>query len=76
MRLCQNQFVRRKIVGGMEAHFKNCKHCMAVHDGTRDIVRLIGDGKPFQVPARFSSGRTVSCLSGSRKRVSCERNGI
>jgi Putative zinc-finger len=37
----------------MEAHFKNCKHCMAVKDGTRDIVRLIGDGKLFQVPAGF-----------------------
>jgi hypothetical protein len=28
----------------MEAHFKNCKHCTAIHDGTRNVVRLIGDG--------------------------------
>jgi hypothetical protein len=40
----------------MEAHFKNCKHCTAIHDGTRNVVRLIGDGKAFEVPAGFSQG--------------------
>ena len=38
----------------MEAHFKNCKHCTAIHDGTRNVVRLIGDGKAFEVPSGFS----------------------
>ncbi len=38
----------------IEAHFKNCKHCTAVCEGTRNIVRLIGDGEVFDVPARFS----------------------
>ena len=38
----------------MEAHFKNCKHCSAIHDGTRNVVRLIGDGHTFEVPAHFS----------------------
>lgn len=38
----------------MEAHFKNCKHCTAVREGTRNIVRLIGDGEVFEVPAGFS----------------------
>ena len=38
----------------IEAHFKTCKHCSAVHDGTRDVVRLIGDGRAFEVPANFS----------------------
>jgi len=38
----------------MEAHFKSCKHCIAIHDGTRNVVRLIGDGKAFEVPVRFS----------------------
>jgi len=38
----------------MEAHFKNCKHCSAIHDGTRNVVRLIGDGHTFEVPAGFS----------------------
>lgn len=39
----------------MEAHFKNCKHCSAIHDGTRNVVRLIGDGHTFEVPAGFSN---------------------
>jgi len=37
-----------------EAHFKNCKHCSAIHDGTRNVVRLIADGHTFEVPASFS----------------------
>jgi anti-sigma factor RsiW len=39
----------------IEAHFKNCKHCSAIHDGTRNVVGLIGDGKTFEVPAAFSA---------------------
>ena len=38
----------------MEAHFKVCAHCTAVLDGTRNVLRLIGDGKVFEVPAGFS----------------------
>jgi len=38
----------------IEAHFRTCKHCSAVHDGTRNVVRLIGDGRAFEVPASFS----------------------
>jgi anti-sigma factor RsiW len=38
----------------IEAHFKTCKHCSAVHDGTRNVVRLIGDGEAFELPAGFS----------------------
>jgi anti-sigma factor (TIGR02949 family) len=38
----------------IEAHFKACKHCSAVYDGTRNVVRLIGDGRAFEVPASFS----------------------
>lgn len=38
----------------IEAHFKTCKHCRAVHDGTRNLVQLIGDGVAFEVPAGFS----------------------
>ena len=39
----------------IEAHFKTCKHCSAVCDGTRNVVRLIGDGRAFEVPASFST---------------------
>jgi anti-sigma factor RsiW len=38
----------------IESHFRTCKHCSAVHDGTRNVVRLIGDGRAFEVPVSFS----------------------
>jgi len=38
----------------MEEHFKGCKHCTAVLDGTRNVVRLVGDATAFEVPAGFS----------------------
>jgi len=38
----------------MREHFKGCKHCAAVLDGTRNVVRLVGDAKAFVLPAGFS----------------------
>jgi anti-sigma factor (TIGR02949 family) len=38
----------------MEAHFKACAHCTAVLDGTRNVVKLVGDGVEYQVPEGFS----------------------
>lgn len=38
----------------MEAHFKVCSHCKAVVDGTKNIVKLLGDGVEFEVPPGFS----------------------
>jgi anti-sigma factor RsiW len=38
----------------MEEHFKGCEHCTAVLDGTRNVVRLVGDGRSFDLPAGFS----------------------
>lgn len=38
----------------MEEHFKGCEHCVAVLDGMRNIVRLVGDGRTFDMPAGFS----------------------
>jgi hypothetical protein len=40
----------------MEAHFKVCKHCSAVLDGTRNVVKLIADEAEFEVPTSFGSG--------------------
>lgn len=37
----------------MEAHFKECKHCQAVLDGTRNVVTLFGDDRAFDLPAGF-----------------------
>jgi putative zinc finger protein len=38
----------------MEAHFKECKHCTAVLVGTRNVLRLYGDERMFELPAGFS----------------------
>jgi anti-sigma factor RsiW len=38
----------------MEAHFKACAHCTSVLDGTRNVVKLVGDGVEYQVPDGFS----------------------
>lgn len=38
----------------MEAHFAVCNNCKAVLDGTKNVVKLIGDGQTFDVPAGFS----------------------
>ncbi len=37
----------------MEAHFRVCKHCSAVLDGTKNVVKLISDGAEFEVPANL-----------------------
>ena len=38
----------------IEAHLPHCKHCTAVFDGSRNIVRLITDEHSFELPAGFS----------------------
>jgi anti-sigma factor RsiW len=38
----------------MEKHFRTCRHCTAVLDGTRNVIRLVGDDQTFEVPASFS----------------------
>jgi anti-sigma factor (TIGR02949 family) len=38
----------------MEAHFKECSHCTAILDGTRNVLRLVGDGKAFDLPTGFT----------------------
>jgi putative zinc finger protein len=37
----------------MEAHFKVCKHCQAVLDGTRNVMTLYGDDRAFELPVGF-----------------------
>jgi hypothetical protein len=38
----------------MEDHFKDCEHCSAILDGTRNVIQLVGDGRAFDVPKGFS----------------------
>ncbi len=35
----------------MEAHFRVCRHCSAILDGTKNVVKLIADGAEFEVPS-------------------------
>jgi hypothetical protein len=38
----------------METHFKDCKHCTAILDGTRNVIQLYGDERMFEVPFGYS----------------------
>lgn len=38
----------------IEGHLAKCKHCSAIYDGTRDVIRLVGDDRIFELPAGFS----------------------
>ena len=38
----------------MSSHFKDCAHCSAVLDGTRNVVKLVGDGRAFEIPSKAS----------------------
>jgi len=38
----------------LEAHFRACKYCTAILDGTRNVVELVADGEVFEVPAGFA----------------------
>jgi hypothetical protein len=46
--------IAEKLRARMEAHFKGCKHCTAVLDGTRNVVQLVGDAMAFELPPGFS----------------------
>ncbi|HEV2730841.1 MAG TPA: zf-HC2 domain-containing protein, partial [Terriglobales bacterium] len=38
----------------MASHFKDCAHCSAVLDGARNVVKLVGDDRAFEIPANIS----------------------
>jgi hypothetical protein len=46
----------------MSAHFKECAHCSAVLDGTRNVVKLLGDGRAFEIPSG-ANGRLYKKLN-------------
>jgi DNA-directed RNA polymerase subunit E'/Rpb7 len=39
--------------GRITEHLAVCVHCTAIYDGTRNVIRLIGDGRSFELPAGF-----------------------
>ena len=46
--------VDTELRASMASHFKDCAHCSAILDGTRNVVKLVGDGKAFEIPADAS----------------------
>ena len=38
----------------MAAHFKRCAHCSAVLDGTRNVIKLMGDERAFEISSGVS----------------------
>lgn len=38
----------------IEEHLKVCEHCTAIYDGTRNVVKLVADGRTYELPAGFS----------------------
>ena len=37
----------------IKAHLAECNHCLAIHDGTRNVLTLVADGSVLEVPAGF-----------------------
>jgi hypothetical protein len=38
---------------GMEEHFRTCKRCASVLEGTRNVIRLYGDERMMEAPVGF-----------------------
>ena len=38
----------------LTSHFKDCAHCSAILDGTRNVLELVGDGRAFEISAAAS----------------------
>ncbi len=38
---------------GMDEHFRTCKRCASVLEGTRNVIQLYGDERIFEAPAGF-----------------------
>jgi len=49
------QEVEPALRAAMEEHFRQCKHCTAVLDGTRNLIQLYGDDRVVELPIGFSS---------------------
>jgi len=56
----------------MALHFKDCARCRAILDGTRNVVKLVEDGKAFEIPASTTHKfyKKLNDHLGARKRKS------
>lgn len=49
-----DQDVKPGLRDQITAHLPTCAHCTAVHDGLRNTITLVGDGRSFVLPVGFS----------------------
>ena len=47
--------VSPELRSAMEAHLRECRHCTAVLDGTKNIVHLYADDRLIELPAGFTA---------------------
>jgi len=59
----------------MEQHFKTCRRCSAVLDGTRNVVQLLGDQRSVEPPAGYSR-RLYSKIENSLETKGQEEEGL
>jgi predicted anti-sigma-YlaC factor YlaD len=38
----------------IEEHLKVCEHCTAIYDGTQNVIKLVADGRTYELPGGFS----------------------
>ena len=62
--------VERDLKARIELHLKNCSHCRAVLDGTRNTVRLLTDGEWYPLSSGFSERLFLRLSSECRKNES------
>jgi predicted anti-sigma-YlaC factor YlaD len=49
-----DQSVDAELRAQIEEHLARCRQCSAIHDGTRNVTRLVADDRVFELPAGFS----------------------
>jgi anti-sigma factor RsiW len=49
-----DQEITPDVKAKIEAHLPQCKHCTAVFDGARNVIRLVADERSFDLPSGFS----------------------
>ena len=57
----------------VDRHLRECPHCKAVYDGSRNVVRLLGGNNVLELPAGFSQ-RLHRRLSAELALADCKRN--
>lgn len=62
------QDVPAELRARLEAHFQECNHCRAVLDGTGNLLRLVGDGRSFDLPPAFGKRLRQRVAAALKKR--------